>query len=592
MIDCPICHVKNDDDARFCAECGQRLSPSSGQPDAGARRPDAQDPSGRQQGQGTRLNSPLLSGGPEDIPATGAADAAEVNRLRQMTSRGKDERPVAPPVETPYKNPYDPRNNPLNANQAQPQGGQGSEPPKNKLRSPLLSGEDFDDDDYQEEAPPPTGRGGHLRSPLLGGGDSGSGGGGLRSPLLGGGGGGGRQQPHDDYDNEEQGHSSSGLRSPLLGGGGGSNYPGSDRRKPTNASFDGQDRRKSGLRSPILGGSDDHDDYQYNDYDDDDEPIDEDNPNVLRSPLLAAKRPLTDRSTAAKSPAGSYAQNAARGIQPSEAQQFAQAPQSPASSYTSLRSISSASRSAPTSVPPAPNQPGSPPAMGQPQSGPPGQATAPQGYQYGVNQQAGGPQGAPGISGNPQAGMGGVPQQGGMPAPMSGGMQTSPAQGPQGWPQPGGPSSLTSPSNAGPQTQPPSPETNQAITGGIRVQPPKSGTSSTDMITALAKTGNTGTVSPDYDTPRPKTRSRMPGQAAVDEDQDYPPNPVYGGQQEPPSPLPKIIAGVACLLLLLKAWAMMGFFGSQWVQVQWLVIDQIVALATVACLIVLALRTK
>jgi hypothetical protein len=248
VIDCPICHVKNHDDARFCAECGQRLG-GSGQsvppqsPTAQGQPPlvgaDANRP------QAPRLHSPLLSGaGMESVPHD-PTDAGEVNRLRQLSSRSKED-PQINQTETPYKNPYDPRNA-----QAQ-QSGQNSpaEPPKHKLRSPLLSGEEFPDEDESWQQP----------------------------------------------DNPVLGNSHSGLRSPLLGGGSGS-FSGQDRRtpQPTLEEFSGNERRRP-LHSPLLHNTDEVQRFGGNSAGwEDDEPIEEDNPNVLRSPLLAAKRPLSDR---------------------------------------------------------------------------------------------------------------------------------------------------------------------------------------------------------------------------------------------------------------------------------------------------------
>lgn len=221
MIDCPICHVKNNDDARFCLECGQRLGgqagPSGMPPEAAQQRPVQQQPPLSQpqpqqpppQSQPPeqprqKLRSPMLDDSDDEpMPQGGGGYGApqqspgEVNRLRQMSSRQQDP-PNAP--DRQFKNPYDPRNAP-------PEAQAPAHPPEQhqrKLRSPLLSGEEFDEEFPDDPAQSGSRSGAGLRSPLLGGGEGG-GGGGLRSPMLGGGGGAKQQPQYDEYDDEPQG---------------------------------------------------------------------------------------------------------------------------------------------------------------------------------------------------------------------------------------------------------------------------------------------------------------------------------------------------------------------------------------------------
>lgn len=247
MIDCPICHVKNNDDARFCAECGQRLGGQTGPsgaptepvpPTARTQPPQADQPTGSSR----KLHSPLLNDSadnypPADIPSS--QSGSDVNRLRQMSSRQQDPPPTP---DRPYKNPYDPRNDPRNVPPESSSPPQAQEPQR-KLRSPLLSGEEFDESEFSDQDPPSNARGGNLRSPLLGGGESTNQG--FRSPLLGG----GRRPEYEDSDEDQQA-GGAGLRSPLLGGGG--SYGSDDRRRIQPQTPYGGNERRSGLRSPIL----------------------------------------------------------------------------------------------------------------------------------------------------------------------------------------------------------------------------------------------------------------------------------------------------------------------------------------------------
>lgn len=324
----------NEDQTRFCAECGARLGPNQA--------PQAPPPKA---GFATPSSEP---------------SAAEIDRLKKMSNR-----PEVPQTDGVPRNPFDPRNDPRNQPQNQPpqadpgyQSGSAAaqDKPVKRLRSPLLAGEE----DYEDEPPPEPRAGGKgrpaggapshgrgLHSPLLG--DSGaadyppepiqgtaSGRKHLHSPLLGDalgepqdyppepiqGSASGRKHLHspllgggedDDYYEEEQPRRG-GLHSPILGGGGG-----------------GGGAR--GLRSPILGGAasggfDDYEEYEEDPY------ADEGNPNILRSPLLSAKMELGGEDPAHHQPnakAAKRGQAAAAQPQgyPQQAPQGYPAPQAP-----------------------------------------------------------------------------------------------------------------------------------------------------------------------------------------------------------------------------------------------------------------------
>ncbi|MBX9689809.1 MAG: hypothetical protein K2X27_24075, partial [Candidatus Obscuribacterales bacterium] len=301
MIQCPICQMINEDQTRFCAECGARLGPAPA-PSPQAPQAPAQfqsqapayppappqapvQPQSAQPSPQSRLNSPMLAGSGE-APQVFAGqaptnrDPAEIERLRKMAGR-----PEVPQTDGVPRNPYDPRNDPRMQAQNQPQDQQQAPLPQakpvKKLRSPLLAGDDeFEDDEppvqqrrapaagqhlhspllgdagahgQQHEAPQPSGRQ-HLHSPLLG--DAGahgqhldpaamtpagtSGRHGLHSPLLG---------DPDDYDDappQQAGGSQRHLHSPLLGDAG-SHGQHQEHGQPS----------RPHLHSPLLGSAED-----------------------------------------------------------------------------------------------------------------------------------------------------------------------------------------------------------------------------------------------------------------------------------------------------------------------------------------------
>lgn len=251
MIQCQICQVANEDIAQFCKECGGRLTPSK-----------------------PLVNSPA----PAQPAQLGTA---------------------APP---------------------QPVAPEQHAQPKPKLRSPLFGGTDADNNFDDEEEPQPVlnkAKSKGLRSPLLGAVDEdedeepafepkprdAKSRGAMRSPLFGGGDGGKNKEhkstfPHRSHDIEpdhepspaaklEAGrHQSKGLRSPLLGGDDFDPEAGLAEEPGIQGKAAGQVKAHHRLRSPIFGSDDGYEDEIF-----DEEVEDVDDPNVLRSPLLAVKTP-------------------------------------------------------------------------------------------------------------------------------------------------------------------------------------------------------------------------------------------------------------------------------------------------------------
>lgn len=210
MINCPICSVVNDDSARFCAECGQRLQPDPAPvpTEMPAKEPEIVAP-------------PPVQAAPEVVPTQPAATPEAISAIEEAKRA------------TPPK-------------------------PVKKLHSPLLK-----PDEYEEEEPPIHSTGKKGRS--------------LRSPILGGG------EPSYEFEEDEFASKHKGLRSPLLGGGD---------VEPPQHRFVGepQPTRPGHLHSPLLDSTYD----EYDDFIDDFETVED--PNVLRSPLLAAKVPMHTHS--------------------------------------------------------------------------------------------------------------------------------------------------------------------------------------------------------------------------------------------------------------------------------------------------------
>lgn len=213
MINCPICSVVNDDSARFCAECGQRLQ--------------------------------------ADPAPAGMEPGFKVEETIVTVATSTETVPTPEVVPTPLATP--PVSEETKPTMIPPK-------PAKKLHSPLLKPEA--DWDVEEEEPAPTSKKGRS----------------LRSPILGGG------EPAYDYDAADEFASKhKGLRSPLLGGGD---------VEPPQHRFVGEPAptRPGHLHSPLLDSTYD----EYDDFIDDFETVED--PNVLRSPLLAAKVPMHSHS--------------------------------------------------------------------------------------------------------------------------------------------------------------------------------------------------------------------------------------------------------------------------------------------------------
>lgn len=206
MIQCPICQMINDDQSRFCNECGARIVPGQ-------------------------------TVGIQDLPPSSASV------------------PSPPVASMPMEKPDTP-----GADSIDKPGARAAKNPGKKLRSPLLAAEEFDDEPYQEPLPIPNNRTSgkhHLHSPLLGSGDG----------------------IDDDIQPENKHH----LHSPLLDNGPSANSGRS-------------------LRSPLLSASGSTTFEEIYDEDNQDPYADDDNPNILRSPLLSAKVSLDEAHIARKAP--------------------------------------------------------------------------------------------------------------------------------------------------------------------------------------------------------------------------------------------------------------------------------------------------
>lgn len=322
MIECPICHVMNDDGAHFCAECGQRFSPAGPpQPPAlGSVQPGFAQPPGPPPNPAfTTPQPPNPADNQWNQMPNSYNSPDQPNQPNQANQGGQPEQPKkrlhSPILGGGYEDEPEPELEVKRGRPAMRGGGQESGGKPKHLRSPLLGGDDADDDDFDEPRRAPSGRGGKLVTK-----------GGLRSPLLG-----GADDDDDDYDepqsrggfphrsrdiHDEGPHdrgSAKGLRSPLLGGGGdeddsafsslrrtnkpSGSFPNDRRSKPDvwDPGSEGGSGKRPRLRSNLLGGgaADDYDDYE-----EEEEEIAD--PKALRSPLLRAVTSQHDQVPPAK----------------------------------------------------------------------------------------------------------------------------------------------------------------------------------------------------------------------------------------------------------------------------------------------------
>ena len=635
MIDCPICHVKNEDDARFCAECGQRLTGGAAQqsmPPAGSslpRQPESSPPVPDQSAGRPRLHSPLLASG-ETQPDVKDSSSGDVNRLRQMSGRANSERPSPSPAgaDTPYRNPFDPRNNlPPEETQQRPEG---SMPPRQRgkgLRSPLLASEEFDEDEFpQESDTPPQGRGGgHLRSPLLGGGSSSS--------------------WQDDPPSENPSGHTPHLRSPLLGSSEG-DYSGADRRGKSTfppENYTGSERRRSGLRSPILGGGDesDYDLDSAGDEDEGDPYADEGNPNILRSPLLAAKRPLsadrgpsqpkTQQTPQTQGPPDqhlSQGYNLARQeisqSYPGRNVDYQGQPGYPAASIPSgqndtvpgagkaMGAIPPAPGGQPTGQQPpygqSPGQPAPPASIAQPGPYPPQGAAQPPSTYTSSHQIPGNSQLAPAGSYESlpqeyQPYSTGFDSRGNQQVQANVAASSSAPQqfASQAYGQQAGGSSIPASSRDFPAKNPASSTPSVSPSFGNYSQAAGESAPLTPPSTqpASAAPAAHGFARENLEQPGNKGRSRMLSGYASDEGEDddtpslrSPGRFAAEAQAAPASPVLKLIGCAAIFFLLVKLYALMGFMPTDWFKFQPFVIDQLAGVGTLICLVVVCFAPR
>lgn len=315
MIECPICHVMNEDGSHFCAECGQRFSPGGLQPPALGSVPPPYPGSAPVNPQGNLPgNQPANPGfNPQNNPLPNVPMTQPDNQWNQMNNPPNPPEQPKKRLHSPiFGSGYDdePEPEPDMRGRAPAKRGQNEDTGKHKgLRSPLLGGSD-EEENFDNEprrgapgrAPGRSNTKGSLRSPLLGGADDDDNYDDPPQPQGRGGGGSGAfpHRSNREVQNEEPHERPSGargLRSPLLGGGDDdaedfsqlrrtnkpSNVPNERRANPgawDPGSASGKPQR---LRSKLLGGGDVDD---YEDYDDEDEEISD--PKALRSPLLRA----------------------------------------------------------------------------------------------------------------------------------------------------------------------------------------------------------------------------------------------------------------------------------------------------------------
>jgi hypothetical protein len=545
MIDCPICHVKNADDARFCAECGQRLTgPSKSGSSAPANPADAAGEPPVQPGHSApRLRSPLLSGDIDDgLPTEQAhSQGHNIDRLKQMSSRPRPETAAGQP-DLPARNPFDPR--PLSSSNDQQSAAQ-----RPRLRSPLLG---HDDDDESQSAPPS----GQMSA----------------------------------AEEDDQAHSGGGLRSPLLGG----PYGGPERRHSTggghNASFGGQERRR-GLHSPILGNAyDEQADYVAQE---EEAPADEDDPNILRSPLLAAKRPVTDRPSV-NPPAASNLQTPLRPSNAPETMQPAHKP-APTASYTNLRRLSAAASAADSAAtPPAPSSapPGSGPqsnagaaALSQPAVQ--GQ-TAPPPQQQPASEQAMLMRFAADVTIDRPIGSFAQPSSA-QPSSAADAHPFARSDSPQ--PVPAAfqnvQRSSAIPSGKAEPAKPASPP--PATTSGITVQGPES--NKTNLQGAALVGSPPASLSRQAEALRSSPSLSRFAAESHDEANNSTFDNAYISAGES-SPVSTILAAILAVAALAKLWVVISVFSSDWRNYSFLVIDQIIGLAVIISLLLLCLSRK
>ncbi len=285
MIECPTCRAANDDQARFCAECGQKFVLTPGpapsglaasppgtplqpyrSPEAGNKQymddikttpfqPNVVDPNAVKR---PKLHSPILEG--DDLDE-------RLQPLAKQTDRGiASGKGKIGGLRSPLLGAGD---DDEEFDEQPSTGKRTARPGRSHLRSPLLGGAD-DEDDYEEDFPSrdksafphrsqrPVGEPDDIQKTTNSGRPH------LRSPLL---------EGDEDLD----------VSRPRAGFGKSPNQNVGDRIGGTPTSRSGK------LHSPLFDGD------TSGGYEDDDNPGYEEinDPHILRSPLLAAKVPVS-----------------------------------------------------------------------------------------------------------------------------------------------------------------------------------------------------------------------------------------------------------------------------------------------------------
>jgi hypothetical protein len=277
LRECSSCQTVNDNSAQFCLECGQKLAPV-GRGSA----PDEHAPSAPSSGR-PRLHSPIL-GGYEDID-----DAPR----KQEKPKNTAPRAKGAHLRSPLLGGSDGEDDEESFDDSTMKPAKGRMPqqskPGGKMRSPLLGGAGpAADDDYEEDFPLRDRNNDRSAFPH-------------RSrpreadPAV--------PAPQQQQQQQQQPAGKAHLRSPLLGGSDDDDFeeeqfsPPAGRKQQQQPGNSRPQKLKSPMfdRAPSSGG--------YNDYDYDDEEVEDiDDPNVLRSPLLAAKSRLPQGRTNANQP--------------------------------------------------------------------------------------------------------------------------------------------------------------------------------------------------------------------------------------------------------------------------------------------------
>ncbi len=266
VIECSICHVLNEDSARFCAECGQRIALA------------AQDSATEENLQAEANVLPEQPGSQDVLPVPppssvldspmaqpAASDANQPPANQPASPEFKPAQEMPPPAPTIAHEPTPGQTFGQSPDLApEPQAPQpfpsAPKPTPPKLHSPLLQGDDILEEDFgfvdysslrKDRTPFPHRS--HIELPES------------------------KPEPEVPGTPKDTGKPGLHLRSPLLGGGDEPDFPPPPTTKPS---------RPGHLRSPLLGG----------DFEDEDEYLPEDEstpstPGALRSPLLQSKSP-------------------------------------------------------------------------------------------------------------------------------------------------------------------------------------------------------------------------------------------------------------------------------------------------------------